>query len=331
MWRPDPARTVARQLGAHFPDLDARAVETSLRRTLRPGGVVALGQNGVQTVLTLRQEAGDSFEIASVTKPFTAALAMALAAQGRIELDAPLSKQLTRFRGYPPSVTARALMTHTAGLPAHPLRGALGVLQNFHDPYGRLSADAVLASGRRWAWWGRGLAGRLSYSNFGYGLLALACAEAAGEAYPEALRRHVLDPLALHQTDFAPRTRLATPHGFFGSSDTSGFGGLTGAGGLYSTASDLLRFAAAHLEDQLSGWDTFTRPAGSPPSLVGVAGGWFVARWHRRLVWWHDGTARGTRAALGLCPETGRAAVVLVTSGPAGGRSGPGPLLSELL
>lgn len=330
MWRPDPAQTVARQLGAHFPDLDARAVEAGLRRTLRPSGVVALSQNGVQTVLTLRQEVGDSFEIASVTKPFTAALALALAAQGRIELDRPLSKQFTGFRGYPAQITGRALLTHTAGLPVHPLRGGLGMVQNFHDPYGRLSAQDVLASGRRWAWWGRSLAGRLSYSNFGYGLLALALADAAGEAYPDALRRHVLGPLELLQTDFTPRTRLATPHGLLGSSRASEFGGLTGAGGLYSTAFDLLRFAAAHLEGQLGGWEPFTRPAGSPANLVGVAGGWFVARMSGRLVWWHDGTARGTRAALGFCPETGRAAVVLVSSGPAGGQA-PGKLLSELL
>lgn len=336
MFRPDAASQVARQLAQTFPDLDARRLGAVLRRVLRPGGVVAVSQGGVRLVLGLHQHPRRSFEIASVTKPFTAALAFRLAGQGRLDLDRPLSGQLTRFRGYAPHVTARALLTHTAGLPLHPLRGALGSLQNFHDPYGRLSADAVLASGRRWSWLGRHQAGRLAYSNFGYGLLALALAEAAGQAYPAALQGGVLKPLHLPHTGFSPLTPLAAPHGLLGSGRISGFGGLLGAGGLYSTADDLLTFGEAHLGSQVSGWASLSRPPGLPPDLLGVAGGWLVVRWQREqreAVWWHDGVARGTRAALGFSPDTGRVAAVLVNSGVPllGSRAGPVGVLRELL
>jgi len=333
VFRPDAATQTARQLAQAFPDLDARRLAAALRRLLRPGGVVAVSQGGVRLALGLQQHSQRSFEIASVTKPFTAALASELAGQNRLDLDIPLVRQLTRFRGYPPHITARALLTHTAGLPLHPLRGSLGTLRDFHDPYGRLSADAVLASGRRWSWLGRQQAGRLAYSNFGYGLLALALAEAAGQAYPAALQAGVLEPLHLHHTGFAPLTPLAAPHGLLGNRRVSGFGGLIGAGGLYSTADDLLDFAEAHLGNQLSGWASLSRPPGLPPGLMGVAGGWFVARWQREAVWWHDGVARGTRAALGFSPDTGRAAAVLVGSGVPllGLRTGPAALLEALL
>lgn len=333
MPRPDEASWTAQHLAQTFADLDARRLTAALRRVLRPGGVVAVSQGGARLVLGLRQSPQFSFEIASVTKPFTAALAFALAAQDRLDLDTPLSRQLAHFRGYPPHVTARALLTHTAGLPLHPLRGSLGALYDFHDPYGRLSAAAVLASGRRWSWLGREQAGRLAYSNFGYGLLAQALAEAAGSTYPAALHNWVLEPLALHHTGFSPLTPLAAPHGPLGGRRVSGFGGLLGAGGLYSTGHDLLRFGEAHLGHQVRGWTSLSCPPGLPPDVTGVAGGWFVVRWQREAVWWHDGVARGTRAALGFSPDAGRVAAVLVPSGVPlfGSRAGPAAVLAELL
>ncbi|GAA3996490.1 serine hydrolase domain-containing protein [Deinococcus rubellus] len=333
MLHSDEASRVAQQLAQTFADLDTRRLAAALRRVLRPGGVVAISQGRARLVLGLHQQPGQSFEIASVTKPFTAALAFALAEQGRLDLDAPLSRQLASFRGYPPHLTARALLTHTAGLPLQPLRGSLGTLRDFHDPYGRLSAAAVLASGRRWSWLGRERAGRLAYSNLGYGLLALALAEAAGGAYPAALQAWVLKPLALRHTGFSPLTPLATPHGLLGGGRVSGFGGLLGAGGLYSTGHDLLSFGEAHLGSQVRGWGSLSRPPGLPPDLLGVAGGWFVVRWQREAVWWHDGVARGTRAALGFSPDTGRVAAVLVNSGVPllGSRAGPAAVLRELI
>ncbi len=332
MFRPDLAAQVARQFADALPDIDARSLSAALRRSVRPSGVVAVSQGAKRLIVGLHQMPENSFEIASVTKPFTAALAFELVQQGLLNLEAPLSRQFRAFCGYPPHVTARALLTHTAGLPSHPLRAALGSLSDFHDPYGRLSAETVLASGRRWSWLARNQAGRLSYSNFGYGLLALALAEAAGEPYPAALQRWVLAPLGLTHTGFAPLTRLATPHGLLGSARVSGFGGLIGAGGLYSTAADLLSFAEAHLSGRLRGWEKLSA-ARLPAPLLGVAGGWFVTRWQREAVWWHDGVARGTRAALGFSPDTGRVGAVLISSGvPFGGnRSGPASVLSELL
>lgn len=333
MFRADPASRAARQLADAFSDLDARHLSAALRSSLRPGGVIGVAQAGRRQITGVHQAPHRSFKVASVTKPFTAALAFRLAEHGALDLDTALSKQLRSFRGYAPHLSARALLTHTAGLPTHPLRAALGSVLDFHDPYGRLSPADVLASGRRWSWLTRNQAGRLSYSNFGYGLLALALAEAAGEGYPAALERWTLEPLNLAQTDFAPRTPLATPHGFLGSQRVSGFGGLIGAGGLYSTADDLLTFGEAHLNGQLRGWEPLSRPPGCPSALLGVAGGWFVTRWQREAVWWHDGVARGTRAALGFSPDTGRVAAVLVGSGvPLGGnRHGPAALLAELL
>lgn len=320
--RADPYAQAAQQL-ASVTQADPKALAGVLRQVVKPAGVVGVAWGGRRQVVGLNVQEGASFELASVTKPFTAALVRRLAQGGRLDLTAPLSQQFASFRGYPPQVTAQALLTHTAGLPVHPLRSVLGQVRHFHDPYGDLSPAEVLASGRRWAWAACSQAGKLSYSNLGYGLLALAAREAAGEPYFTALGRHILLPLGLNHTAETPRTPLALPHGLLGSQQTSGFGGLTGAGGLYSTAHDLLGFAGAHLQGQLSGWETFDTPPALRPPLLGVARGWFVGKpdGAGEALWWHDGVARGTRSLLAFCPDTGAAACVLVGSGlPLGGR-----------
>lgn len=61
------------------------------------------------------------FRLSSVTKPITSAAAMVLVAQGRLELDAPISRWLTEFRptladGSTATITVRQLLSHTAGL-----------------------------------------------------------------------------------------------------------------------------------------------------------------------------------------------------------------------
>lgn len=129
--------------------------------------------------------------------------------------DAPLARLGGPLRGFPPSVTARALATHTAGLPPHPARVVLTAFTRFQDPYGGMSAREALASARRWA--SPRAAGRFAYSNLGVGVLALALAHAAGEevsaaGYGWALARHVTEPLGLESvTLIPPSARLVTP------------------------------------------------------------------------------------------------------------------------
>ena len=71
--------------------------------------------------------AGDTFEVASVTKAFTAAVALQLAEDGRVDLDAPIGDHLpasvtrgllvVRGHDYGPELTARQLLGHRGGLP----------------------------------------------------------------------------------------------------------------------------------------------------------------------------------------------------------------------
>jgi serine-type D-Ala-D-Ala carboxypeptidase/endopeptidase len=92
------------------------------------------------------------------------------------------------------------------------------------------------------------------YSNFGFDLLAQALANATGKPYPDLLKERVLGPAGLNDTRFdlseADKARTMQGHDFDGSPmpfiPTSPM--IVGAGGLYSTANDILRWLSWHLD-----------------------------------------------------------------------------------
>jgi D-alanyl-D-alanine-carboxypeptidase/D-alanyl-D-alanine-endopeptidase len=92
------------------------------------------------------------------------------------------------------------------------------------------------------------------YSNFGFDMLAQALANAGGKPYPALLKERVLNPAGLKDTRFdlsdADKSRTMQGHNFDGSPmpfvPTSPL--IVGAGGLYSTANDMLRWLSWHLD-----------------------------------------------------------------------------------
>ena len=315
MFRRSSLSFLARQ-AADLSGASPAALERALRPLAQAPGGLGLGLQAGGHILTGGVGGLDPaapHEIASVTKPFTAAVLGQLAAAGQLDAQAPLADLGGPFAGLPASVTPYALATHTAGLPAHPLRAGLTVLLDPYAPYG-LSEGAALASARRWA--AAGQAGRFGYSNLGAGVLALALAAAGGAPFPALLARTVTGPLGLESTGFpaAPPPRATN------------FGTLAGAGGLWATAGDLLRFGGSHLDGQLApAWTLTVTPRGRPAGTDEIAPGWFVTGG----VWWHDGVARQSRAGLAFCPGSGRVAALLVGGPP--GRFSRGAVRQALL
>lgn len=120
-----------REAGAQFGPLEA-AVQDGVRRGVYPGATVVVGtsreilfakgfghftwsaRSAVPSPETTR------WDIASLTKVVaTTAAAALLVDQGRLALDAPVSRYLPRFAGGEKvRVTVRMLLDHTSGLPA---------------------------------------------------------------------------------------------------------------------------------------------------------------------------------------------------------------------
>ncbi len=124
-----------------------------------------------------------AFNLASVSKLVTAAIVLSLVDEGRIALDAPLSRHLPGVRlitpsGEPTDVTVEQLLAHRAGLPHQPSElDPIAMGSSWTDP--RLLR--VLTSS--WALPLVSLPGEYHYSNLGYALLgALIEADAPGES-----------------------------------------------------------------------------------------------------------------------------------------------------
>ncbi|MFK7601474.1 serine hydrolase domain-containing protein [Deinococcus sp. SM5_A1] len=331
MFRRDPVKLALARV-SEVLEVDARPLLPLTRTVFRRGGVLAVSRGGKRVLVPLGGvEAGGVFELASVTKPFTAALAGALVDAGRLDWHAPLSSLGGPFRRLPTHLTALSLATHTAGLPMHPARAAITVFTRFYDPYGGMGAADVIASARRWGQPSRQT--RFMYSNLGAGLLALALAHAAGEeasaaGYGRALADWVTEPLGLGVT-LAPAGAVVRPSGLLGGNTLTGFGPLAGAGGLFGTAADLLTFGGFRLAAPPM---PLLKPQGLPRHLRGVAPGWMVSGPDGE-VRWHDGLARGTRAGLGSNLQSGAVVALLSrgTDSPLGVRGAMPALLLSLL
>ena len=143
------------------------------------------------------------FEIGSIGKSFTADALLILAEQGLVDLDAPVARFLPWFsvRSRFGPISLRHLLTHTAGIVAGPDGSPSGEA----EVWLLRETEASSPPGRRF-----------HYSNVGYKVLGLVIAEAGGLPYPEVVRRLLLEPLGMEDTEPAianeSRRRLAVGH-----------------------------------------------------------------------------------------------------------------------
>jgi D-alanyl-D-alanine carboxypeptidase len=228
---------------------------------LFPDGSSWAGVSGVADVADRTPvTTSTSFAIASVSKTFTAALVMALAQDGTIELDEPVRRYLPDLR-VNARITVRQLLDHTSGLRDYFFHPAID-RKLLTDRSRRWdTADAMKYVGKAYFKPGTGW----HYSNTNYLVLGL-LAERVGEApLADQIRARFLEPLGLRHTWYQP-TEAAAADGARGYrfesgakdapaidlSDGSPFMPFTsvvtaaaGAGGLASNSTDLARWVRA--------------------------------------------------------------------------------------
>jgi D-alanyl-D-alanine carboxypeptidase len=137
------------------------------------------------------------FELGSVTKTYTAALVLQLAAERRLSLDDSLARWLPDFPGAA-TIRVRQLLNHTAGI-YDVWRDPRLVPALIQDPARRWRPEETLGFLREPAFapgsgWG--------YSSTGYLLLGMIVERAGGAPVHEAVRRRLLGPLGLTATWF---------------------------------------------------------------------------------------------------------------------------------
>ena len=122
-------------------------------------------------------------QIGSISKSFCAVCIVALAEQGKLDLDAPVERYLPWFRYGPPNqITLHHLLTHTAGLPmgtepGPPSRVPMALLPD---------CEPCWKPGER-----------MWYSNTGYATLGLVVEAVTGQTAAEAVTERVMRPLGM--------------------------------------------------------------------------------------------------------------------------------------
>ncbi|MCP3804331.1 beta-lactamase family protein [Allokutzneria sp. A3M-2-11 16] len=242
--------------------------------------------------------ADTAFPLGSLTKPFTAALAMILVEDGEISLDEPLSEHLPDV-----DVTLRQVLSHTAGF-------ASNIDEDAEQP-------ALRSHWFPRYWRENGLVHPpgtvFSYSNVGYIVAGHLIEVLTGMDWAEAVAEILLRPLGISVSG----RETAEGHTVLPDGRVVGIGPQSALaledpnGGLALSASDLLAaagFCGEMVEDQLDS------VAVGP---FGMADGWGLG-WARYGTWWgHDGTSDGTSCHFRFDPRSGHA-VALTTNASTG-------------
>jgi len=190
------------------------------------------------------------FDLASISKQFTAAAILKLEMQGKLKVEDKLAHF---FPSAPPDkgvITLHQLMTHTSGLP-----------DSIGDEYDVMTREAFL----------KGVfatplvhppGGRFVYSDAGYSVLAAVVEVVAGRPLGDFLHDQIFEPAGMHHTGLLPtpedRARLSHGHSMQGDWGTpldhpyapdGPWWNLRGNGGVLTTTGDLFLWNKALLGD----------------------------------------------------------------------------------
>lgn len=193
------------------PNLDPgyQAVLEAFRKSKTPGLVgfiskpdqsIALGMgrygDDLNAIVT-PDDAEQLFQLASVSKAFTALGILLLQDEDRITLSDPISKYFPWFhvsyRGQDVDITLSNLLYHTSGLtngkhiPLLPEGSGSEALQKAVEAF--VDADLAFAPG-----------GRMEYGTINYDILGLVIQQVSGMPYEDFMRQRIFEPLGLQNT-----------------------------------------------------------------------------------------------------------------------------------
>jgi CubicO group peptidase (beta-lactamase class C family) len=140
------------------------------------------------------------FLLASITKTFTATGIMALVEEGKLSLDDPARKLISRLSPSWAGVTVRHLLTHTSGLPDLALDDDLGTyISETREGALKKLAEMPLKSrpGTKW-----------EYNETNYVLLAMIIEKLSGLPYAEYMTGRFFRPLGMSATAFGDAREL---------------------------------------------------------------------------------------------------------------------------
>lgn len=260
-----------------------------------------------------------AFQLASVSKQFTAAAVLRLAETGRLTLDDPVAKHLDGFIS--DKVTIRNLLNHTGGVPdvymdlAEKHRGELGKV---------LTTGDVVALVKKYAKMERTPGEAKEYSNTNYVLLAGIVEAVSDVSFEQFMEKELFEPLGMHDTrvwNLVSADRSDNQASDFeqinqdrSAVEVPWIDGVAGDGAVFSSLHDFVIWDKFWAGNSLVG-DELLKQAITPATLndgteSDYGFGWVVAG-NRH---WHNGSWLGARTFILRYPESRFCLVVLDNS-----------------
>ncbi|WP_406076719.1 serine hydrolase domain-containing protein [Micromonospora sp. NBC_00858] len=195
----------------------------------------------------VRMRPDSIFDLASITKVYTAILVLQQVEQGRLDLDAPVVSYLPEFTGTGKSaVTVAMLLAHTSGLPV----GAnVTGYPTLAEKWKAVLATPLVSGG---------VPGRVfRYSSVGLMVAGKLVEKVTGQRLDQALKTGLTDPLGLRWTGFNPNTWISSTErdarmvatdarssrgllrGVVHDDVANHLGGIAGHAGIFSTAQEV--------------------------------------------------------------------------------------------
>lgn len=266
------------------------------------------------------------FEIASLTKAFTATAAWELAREGRLPLDGSICRWMERCPESWKSVTVAHLIRHRSGIPDYEDALEMGSAK-YEAALRQPESAAAMIDWARHRPLDFAPGSKFSYSNTGYLILGMILESVSGKGYEALLRERIFEPLSMHRTEHIDRERVQNDlaEGYTHEAPLEvglrGFpldGGLLrhvpllrqdppqADGGLISSVDDLEKWVRMFFSDDPA---ARAKLAALLAPEDGYAFGWRIGERFGKKRIFHTGVLPGMVSAIEIYPET-RSAVV---------------------
>lgn len=245
------------------------------------------------------------YQIASLTKSFTALLIVKLNEEGKLSVKDPISKFIPDYpRGN--EITIEHLLTHTSGI--------YEVLRN-KEYFSLLHTGKSIAKNKELSFFENEPLDfepgtQFSYTNSGYILLGIIIEKMTGLSYEDAVRKIILNPLKMSHTGFnylALKSPYKTvPYSYISKTrqeKTEVWNStLTGpAGQIYSTVEDLYNYYIGLRDYKIVSKEAFKKA--TTPFLSGYGYGWFIDDLYGKKLINHGGNIEGSTSYFAMLPE----------------------------
>jgi CubicO group peptidase (beta-lactamase class C family) len=278
------------------------------------GTVAWAGARGVADLVTGKGlHTGTIFDIASVSKQFTATAVLLLADGGGLSIGDPVSDHLPGLPTWAEQVTIAHLMHHTSGLPDYTeILEAQGYLPSQRTT----QAEAVQAIARSPALRTRP-GSRYEYTDSNYLLLAEIVRSVSGMPLPRFLQERIFEPLGLRMTmdptvDIPGKAiRYTDALDGRGPQAADRWWEQIGGTGIQSTPSDLVRWADNYRTGKIGGRRLLDAQLADPveSNLPGTTYGAGIAVKPDGALF-HDGGLPGLRTYFGITTDRHTAVAV---------------------